>query len=154
MRLTLTGAAGPDGLYASSAYNNTRDRVAGTGFGLGTTVGSISKVEALYSIYLSSTLTDDTAEAFLFFNNSQITTTVLGPSVLNPYAPGAGAQGLLAWNVTNARSWAWADITGDLDLEINAVKSGGGDGATFNLDAIGFRILGRSTVGSRRSAVL
>ncbi len=131
---------GPDSLYASSAYNNTRDRVAGTTFSLGTTVGSIAKVEALYSMYLGSALTDDTAEAFLFFNNTQITTTVLGPSQLNVYAPGAGAQGLLAWNVTNARSWAWADITGDLDVEINAVKSGGGDGGTFYLDAIGLRI--------------
>ncbi len=131
---------GPDGLYASSAYNNTRDRIAGTSFSLGTTVGSITKVEALYSMYLASALTDDTAEAFLFFNNTQITTTVLGPSQLNVYAPGAAAQGLLAWNVTSARSWAWADITGDLDVEVNAVKSGGGDGGTFYLDAIGLRI--------------
>ncbi len=134
------GTSGPNGAYASSAYNNTRDRIAGTGFSLGATVGSVTKVEALYSMYLGTALTDDTAEAILFFNNTQITNTILGPTQLNPYAPGSAAQGLLAWNVTSARSWTWADFTGDLDLEIDAVKVGGGDGGSFYLDAIGLRL--------------
>lgn len=134
------GAAGPDGLYAESPFSNARDKDAGTGFSIGTPDSSITSVNALYSIYLNGLLSNDGAEGFLFFNNSQIATTTFTPAQLNAFAGTQAAQGLLTWNVTSARSWGWADFAGDLDLELNAVKSGSTDGPTLYLDAIGFLV--------------
>ncbi|MGH2500837.1 MAG: SdrD B-like domain-containing protein, partial [Candidatus Limnocylindria bacterium] len=116
------GASGPDGLYSYSPFANARDQIAGTSFGLGSPSGVITSVKAIYSIYVSGTFVNDYAEAFLFFNNTQISMTTVTAAQMNAFASTATNQGLLMWDVSGTRTWNWSDFAGDLDLEIDALK--------------------------------
>lgn len=140
-------AGGPDGLYAYSAYANNSNVLFGTGFNTTPQPGSISKVEAIFSIYYNGAFavsSSDGAKANLILNNN--TTTYLatraftGNTDLASFGPGVANQGILVWDVTAAKTWAWTDFTSDLDIEFDSVKSGGGDGVTLYLDGLGFRI--------------
>ncbi|MFL5801497.1 MAG: SdrD B-like domain-containing protein [Roseiflexaceae bacterium] len=150
------GAAGPDGSYAESPYTNSRDQIAGTTFSIGTYPGAITRVEALFSIYLTGSLVDDDGTAALYLNNdtTPITSTTFIPARLNAFAPGVAKQGLLAWNITGVRTWSWADFSGNLDLKFDATKQGATDGPTIRLDALGFRITTNQTCGSSPSTIL
>ncbi|KPV54291.1 hypothetical protein SE17_04670, partial [Kouleothrix aurantiaca] len=150
------GATGPDGTYSHSPYTNSKDSLAGTSFSIGTQNGTITKVEAVFSIYLSGSVTDDNAVASLFFNNdtTALGTTPITPAQLNAFASGTAKQGLLSWDVTSLRSWAWADFAGNLDLQFDATKQGATDGPTLYLDALGFRVTSNQTCSAEPSTIL
>ncbi|MFC1878624.1 SdrD B-like domain-containing protein [Chloroflexota bacterium] len=135
------GTAGkPDSSYAYSDYSNSVNKLAGTDFTLGTQDGAINKVEAIFSVYVDGILLDDAANIYLFFNDSQILSSNFTSAQLNAFGSGSANQGLITWDVTAAKTWSWSDFTGDLDLEIDTIKSAGVDGATVYLDAIGFYV--------------
>ncbi|HEX5688490.1 MAG TPA: SdrD B-like domain-containing protein, partial [Roseiflexaceae bacterium] len=150
------GAAGPDASYAESPYTNSKDELAGTAFALGVQAGAITRVEALFSIYLTGNLVDDNAAASLYFNNdtTALATTTFTPTQLNAFAPGTAKQGLLAWDVTSLRTWSWADFSGNLDLKFDASKQGATDGPILRLDAFGVRVTTDQTCGSSPSTIL
>ena len=148
------GASGPNSTYANSPYTNAVDVIAGTTYGLANYGTTITKVEALFSIYLSGTMTNDDADAKLYFNDAQQgTTKTFLTSELNAFA-GQSTQGLLVWDVTSARTWNWTDFAGNLDLELNATKTrASSDGITIYLDAMGFRVTTTEICGGAEEAI-
>ena len=53
------GSSGPDGTYASHAPSTNLDDLTGSSFSLGTQAGNITKVEAIYSMYVAGSFNDD-----------------------------------------------------------------------------------------------
>jgi uncharacterized repeat protein (TIGR01451 family) len=135
------GAAGPDGYFAYSDYTNALNQLAGTDYFVQGS-GTISSVEAIFSIYVDGVLSNDYANAALYFNDdtTPITTTDFTVAQLNAFGPGSANQGLLTWDVTDERSWSWSDFAGNLDLRFDTTKDAGKDGAIVYLDALGFQI--------------
>ena len=135
-------AGGPDGLYASKIPSTNPDDVTGTGINLSRRRGNITKVEALYSVYVNGDFTNDELAAHYWHSGNVRTTGPLASSVLNAYAGGPEKQGVFAWDITNLDTWSWTNFTGTtLEVGFEAKKSGseGGD-ATIFVDAMGFRI--------------
>ncbi len=133
------GASGPNQTYASSAFANTSDRIHATTFST-SQPGTITKVEALFSVYSTGTFVDDTAVGEIAIGGVSIGTLTYLPASLNPFV-GQSSQGLLVWNATALRPWSFSDFTGTtLELRFNARKVGGADGRTIFLDAMGFRV--------------
>lgn len=136
-------AGGPDGMYASSAYQNNENIIFGTGFNIQPQPGNIINVETIFSIYYDGTYVNDSAESYLVLNNnvsSYLANQTWVTGDLTPFGPGSAGQGLLVWDVTAAQAWTWTDFAADLDIQLNSVKTGATDGAVLYLDAMGFRI--------------
>jgi len=138
--LNLPGGIGaPNQTYASSAFANNTDQIYATTFST-SQPGTITKVEALFSVYSSGSFVDDTAVGDIAVGGTSIGTLTYLPATLNAYV-GQANQGLLVWDATALRPWTFSDFTGTtLELRFNAKKVGGNDGRTIFLDAMGFRV--------------
>lgn len=153
------GAQGPDGLYAYTPWGSGEDRFSGTTFTFpNTPYGQITKVEALYLIYLQSTVSDDTASFHLYWNNLPVTGADLAftPAQLNAYGPTSANQAYVTINWTAnppGGTWDWSDFSGDLELIIDADRTGGSDGATLYMDALGFRVTTDQPCGGASSDI-
>ncbi len=134
-------AAGPDGSYAYSDYTNAVNNFAGTGYSVVPQSASISKVEAVLSIYVDGgQLVDDNVAADLYFNDAIVASKTFTVTRLNTYGIGQAKQANLSWDISGTRSWSWGDFAGNLDLMAITNKSGPKDGAVVHMDALGFYI--------------
>jgi hypothetical protein len=142
-QLNALSAGGPDGQYAHSDYTTASNGLAGTGFSIVPQAGNITAVNAVFSVYVDGTLSDDDAEGVLYYNGSSIATNNFTSAALNSFGTTPAAQGLMTWDVTSANpggGWDFGDFTGDLDLEFESTKSGSRDGVAVYWDAMGFQI--------------
>ncbi|MCP4286583.1 MAG: hypothetical protein GY792_19410, partial [Gammaproteobacteria bacterium] len=140
-----------DGQYANSDYaSGSANRIAGTGFNdIGPQAGTITRVEALFQVYLDLALTNDFAIVHLYFpasTSNLIASNSFTTAELNTHVGTANA-GFLSWNVTFSNSWTWADFPGDLGLVIETHKSQSSDDGILYLDAMGFRVTTDETCG-------
>ena len=135
------GATGPDGSYSHSPYTNSKDSLAGTNFSIGLQNGSITKVEAVFSLYLSGNLSDD-INTSLFFNND--TATLASTTIASNNAFAGAAKRFADVGRHQFALVGWADFAGNLDLQFDATKQGATD-PTLYLDAIGFRVTNNQT---------
>lgn len=141
--LNITGAAGPNGVFASATFNgnphaivNTWDLLSQSGAG----VGNIVKVEVLASIYLNGALVNDVVNSRVSRGGVLVQADTFNATDLNVFGPTQGNAGLLIWDVT-ATGWLWTQFSGvgpEIDLGPNA--TGANDGVTLFGDAVGFRV--------------
>ena len=138
------GAGGPDGRYATANSANPPLLVSAHHFPLAALPGTITKVEAVYSVVLTGTITDDQVNVRLYDGfNSLVGNSVFAAADLNPFSGFPANQGLLVWDVTNLPGVPWSAtfISNTVVSEIEFVKNGGAsDPATLNLDAVGIRV--------------
>ncbi|MBN1218722.1 MAG: DUF11 domain-containing protein, partial [Anaerolineae bacterium] len=148
------GTEEPDENYAFTDISNNTDLIAGTNFNLGGVKGNITKVEAIFSIYLSGPLANDEVEANIWYNDVLSGTKTYNATngnlgEVNALSPGQANQGILAWDITTLGNWQASDFNGSiLDLAFATNKGGGAGDANFYLDAIGFRVTTDETCGS------
>ncbi|MDJ0756510.1 MAG: SdrD B-like domain-containing protein [Ardenticatenaceae bacterium] len=144
------GSSPRDFLFASSDYaKGSNNLIAGDTFVAVDDGGTIVKVEAIFPVYLSQTLVDDYAIGSVFYNTSGSTalgTQTLTTAMLNQYV-GLNHTGLIAWDITALRAWAWADFA-LVDLQLEAQKTSAADAGMLYLDAMGIRITTSNTCGS------
>ncbi|MBW8011625.1 MAG: hypothetical protein FVQ83_10360, partial [Chloroflexi bacterium] len=145
-----------DGLYASTDFSaGSGNILAGTSFSLGPQLGTISSVEAIFQIYFDNALVNDEATAELFFPAS--TSTSLGTNTfttaqLNAFV-GSGSVGIISWDVTALKTWAWTDFTGDISISFEDDKNTSADTAILYLDSIGFRITTSENCGGSQDTI-
>lgn len=148
-----------DGNYALSEFSATEDVIAGTSFNLGSIPGNITKVEAVFPVWLDAAINDDEVELDLYYNSAAISNTLYntGSGLLPEINAFVGTQadaGYLVWDVTALRSWQKSDFTGSLiELIMTARKSALGNQYLY-LDALGFRITTDATCGGGVSDTL
>ncbi|HUP59630.1 MAG TPA: SdrD B-like domain-containing protein [Thermoanaerobaculia bacterium] len=138
---------GPNRTLASALVTGGGLRfMDGTGFGVRTQAGNITKVEALYMGYFSAILTDDTlfVEATLGGNTSNTTfSTALIDSYVGEPAS-LDPNSAISWDITSAKpgggAWSFADSWSTVRLLVNPTKASSADQKTFYLDSIGVRI--------------
>ncbi len=139
------GAGGPDGLYANSNFPGNK-QLQGDTFDLASQVnaglGAITQVEAIFFFYVDAPLVDDFLLINTYANNAIVQTDNLPIPTLNTYGTTIADAGLLAVDVTASHAWDWPDFdaAGGASVEIDSVKTGGADGATSFVDALGFRV--------------
>lgn len=138
------GLNGADNTYAYINPSSNTDAISVGGFNLGSKPGAITKVEALYSIYIDGAFVDDTIYP-LYWNiaGTQKTAANLVPTPINNYGPGQSKQAMYAWDITSQEtSWNFTDFTDpDLQVGMSGQKTGGSTGdTTLRVDAMGFRI--------------
>jgi serine protease AprX len=137
--LLVDSALGPNGTFGSGFDNN---RGSFTGFTSEATPGSaISKVEVLLKGYAPYLHHDFKVKLYLaghmekdYSIKWETWTAYTGP----------GGAGLVAVDVTSARSWKWADLENSLEVGLDLGGLDGKDSIAF--DAIGLRV--SSTAGS------
>ena len=141
------GIGGPNSTFAVSDFQTGSETLGGTSFVPGSQSAAITKVEALYSIYIDGALVDDIVTLELYFNNdaTPIASNTYNNTDINPYGPTISAQGLLTWDVTSAKTWNWADFTGNLDLVLVTDKINADDTVNMYVDNIGFRVTTNET---------
>ena len=139
------GAGGPDGLYANSNFPGNK-QLQGDTFDLASQanagLGTITQVEAIFFFYLDAPLIDDFLLINTYANNAVVQADNLAIPTLNTYGTTISDAGLLTVDVTAAHAWDWTDFdpAGGASVEIDSVKTGGADGATSFVDALGFRV--------------
>jgi uncharacterized repeat protein (TIGR01451 family) len=155
------GSDGPDWLYASADFATGANKyIIGTTYQPGNPSGNITKVEAVFHLYMSRALVDDFASAQLLNGAVILTQTSTTPAVAQtgPFRTavlngqvGIDNAGLVVWDITNfgpVGSWDWTDFALNLSLRLDLQKDGGADDGILYLDALGFRITTDQTCGS------
>jgi Peptidase family C25/SdrD B-like domain/GEVED domain len=138
---------GPNRSVATALVEGGGNRLMdGTGFSLRTQAGNVTKVEALFFGYFSSTLTDDQLSLRVAQGFTSNTTT-MGTALIDNYVGEPDTldpNEAISWDITAARpgggAWSFADNFATLRLEINPSKASAADQKTFSLDAIGLRV--------------
>lgn len=138
----LSGAYGiPDGAYAFHTPSTNLDDLTGSSFSLGTQAGNITKVEAIYSMYVDGSFTDDHLDTNIWHSAAKSSVTDISVADINAYGPEIGNQGIYAWDVTSLATWSWSDFTGTtLEIGFAMQKTQPTDNAILYIDAMGFRI--------------
>lgn len=139
-------SAGPDFKTASTIVETSgHDYIRGSEFVLPDQKGLITKVEAVYFGWFSSTPTNDDLTLEAMYGGSALTGSpnVLATSYITSYShPPADSDpnnGIL-WDITAGRTWSWTDDFTLVDFSIQPSKTGAADGRMFYMDAIGLRI--------------
>ncbi|MCB9079856.1 MAG: hypothetical protein H6631_19805, partial [Anaerolineaceae bacterium] len=151
----------PDDKYAYSIFTAQPDYIRGSDFNLGSVPGNITKVEAIFPIYLTDIgndgimLTDEQLETHFYYNGVLSSSIIFNStnnnlSTINAFGPDKSKEGLLTWDISAVNSnWQSSDFNGSLlELEVVADKgTGSGNKASIFLNAMGFRITTDETCG-------
>jgi hypothetical protein len=135
----------PDNSYATGDFAIGSNRwIRGTGFDTGNLGGLITGVEALFPLYLSATLADDSIQTILYQGATQLGSTgTFNKAYLDGYVGQANAR-YAVWDISDGAfapggTWNFADFS-SLTLHLEPNKSGGADNSVIYLDAMGFRV--------------
>jgi uncharacterized repeat protein (TIGR01451 family) len=155
------GAGGPDGVYASSIVNGANEDSATSSVFVtrGDERGRITKVEAIYKVYVDATSAGDSLTGRLFYYNDTIDNATHNFTLaeINAHV-GLANAGYVVWDVTNngpvtnplfgRNYWDWQDFapTANTDLVLDGLEGGNPD-RTMYLDALGFRITSDKNCG-------
>ncbi len=136
----------PDGGYAYGNFAIGANRwIKGTGYDPGRASGTFSKIEAVFPLYISASLSDDSIQTLLYQGATQVgTTNAFDSAYLNSNHLGLANAKYAVWDITASSfapggSWDWGDFS-LLTLHLQPNKSGGADPSVIYLDAMGFRV--------------
>ncbi len=145
----LFGSSEPNSTYAYGDFTGGSNRfVTGTSYSLGAQSGTITKVEALFPLYIDTMVADDQATGEVSFGGTSLGSTTISNAELNSRI-GVANSAYYVWNVTSLRSWQRSDFSGtNLVLRFDLAKVSAADSGNLYLDALGFRVTTSENCGS------
>ncbi|MFH0777833.1 MAG: pilus assembly PilX N-terminal domain-containing protein [Candidatus Eisenbacteria bacterium] len=134
-------SSGPNGTYGSGQWSPSGP-YAGvfTGFTNSGYTGTVTKVEAAISFYITNALSNDDVQLSVYLDNSrQGSTYTIATATLNQHV-GVANKGVEYIEVTGSRTWSMSDLEDDLELYVEDSKQGSADASTIYIDAVGYRV--------------
>lgn len=132
--------SGPDGVYATKSYQASGNfNVNASGFDFENYTCPISSVEAVFQIYLNTSLTNDVATVEITAGGTTYPVSTFTTNELNAFV-GEGNIGEIKLDIFSLRAWTWADFQSGFSVKFSTDKQNEGDAVVIYLDAIGIKI--------------